>query len=255
MEKKTRNSKPKIDLTGQHFGRWTALEYVKPGKWKCQCSCENHTIKLVEGRNLRGGKTLSCGCLQKERTSKANSKDLTGQKFGLLTAKERIVENGITYYLCDCDCGNKNIKVDGRNLGSNHTSSCGCIKSKGETAVRKWLDQNNILYEREKTFIDCKGDNDLLKFDFYLPDYNILIEYDGEQHFILSRWGNTTKEEAVAKLEKQKRYDEIKNQWAKNNNVLLFRITYKDFKIIDKKMEDILNGRINDISGRTYYPS
>ena len=54
---KERNSKPRIDLTGMKFGRWTAIEYVKPGKWKCECSCDNHTIKIVDGRNLRAGKS------------------------------------------------------------------------------------------------------------------------------------------------------------------------------------------------------
>lgn len=43
----------------------------------------------------------------------------------------------------------------------------------------------NVSFEKEKTFIDCVNPktNFLLRFDFYLPDYNIIIEYDGEQHF------------------------------------------------------------------------
>ena len=237
--KKERKSKPRIDLTGKTFGRWTALEYVKPGKWKCQCSCENHTIKLVEGRNLRAGKTLSCGCLQKERTSQANSIDLTNQKFGLLTAKQRITENNCTYYICNCDCGNTDIKVDGRNLKSGHTISCGCIKSKGETKIASFLRKYKISFEREKIFSTCK-DKQELPFDFYLPDYNILIEYDGEQHFKLSRFGNKTKEEAEEDLKKYQYHDKIKNQWCEKNNVKLLRFSYKDYN----SLENILKEKI-----------
>ena len=239
QQKKTRNSKPRIDLTGQQFGRWTALEYIKPGKWKCQCSCENHTIKLVEGRNLRSGKTLSCGCLQRERTSIANSIDLIGQRFGSLIAKKRIKTNNTTYYICECDCGNIT-KVDGRNLKSGHTTSCGCIKSKGERAISLYLKNHNIDYEREKTFEDCI-DKQPLKFDFYIPSKNLLIEYDGEQHFQISRFGNKTVEEATQMLKLQQYHDQIKNQWCIDNNIELLRISFKEFNELDK----ILGGKLN----------
>lgn len=240
QQKQTRNSKPKIDLTGQQFGRWTALEYVKPGKWKCQCSCENHTIKLVEGRNLRSGKSLSCGCLQKERTSIANSIDLTGQRFGSLVAKKRIRENKITYYICECDCGNIT-KVDSRNLQSGHTISCGCIKSKGEKAIATFLKKYNIKFIKEKIFEDCI-DKQPLKFDFYIPSKNLLIEYDGEQHFQISRFGNKSIEEATEKFKLQQKHDQIKNEWCLKNNIELLRISYKDYKNIDKILGEKING-------------
>lgn len=237
-----RKSAPRIDLTGQQFGRWTALEYVPPGKWKCQCSCENHTIKLVEGRNLRSGKSLSCGCLQKEKTAEANSKDYTGQRFGKLIALERIRENGITYYLCQCDCGNPPIMVDGRNLASGHTTSCGCIKSKGEMFISQILLSNNIKFEREKTYTDCKlsNSNQCLRFDFYLPDYDLLIEYDGEQHSQISRFGNKTIEEAQKDLEETQMRDRFKDEWCKNNNHKLKRISYKDYSKLS--LDFILGG-------------
>ena len=235
--KETRKSKPRIDLTGQVFGRLVALEYIKPGKWKCQCSCEKQTIKIIDGRNLREGKTLSCGCLQKERTSQANSKDLTGQKFGLLTAKKRIKENGCTYYICNCDCGNTNIRVDGRNLKSGHTSSCGCIKSKGELKIASFLKANNILFEKEKTFSTCK-DKQELPFDFYLYEYNTLIEYDGEQHFKLTYFGNRTEEQAKEELKTYQYHDKIKTKWCEENNIKLIRFNYKNFNNLENLLKE-----------------
>ena len=238
----TRKSKPRIDLTNQTFGRWTALEYVKPGKWKCQCSCENKTIKLVEGRNLRSGKSLSCGCLQKEQVSKANSKDYTNMRFGKLIAEKRMRENNITFYLCKCDCGNI-IKVDGRNLSSGHTSSCGCIKSKGEYRIGQYLLNQEIVFQKEKQFEDCVDINKL-KFDFYLPDLNIIIEYDGEQHYQISRFGNKDYDTAKIEFEQVQKRDAIKTKWCVEKNIKLIRIPYTSFDDIEQILEKEL--KINE---------
>lgn len=84
-----------IDLTGQKFGRWTALERViKPNNrntyWRCQCECG--TIKEVMGKNLRNGRSTSCGCYKKEidsermiQLNKTRALDLCGEKYGFLT--------------------------------------------------------------------------------------------------------------------------------------------------------------------------
>lgn len=62
------NNTKLIDLTGQKFGRLTVVERhgVKDGHaaWLCKCDCGNTTV--VNGRNLRNGRTTSCGCYHKE---------------------------------------------------------------------------------------------------------------------------------------------------------------------------------------------
>lgn len=64
--------------------------------------------------------------------------------------------------------------------------SCGCLGgSKGEYIIENYLQLLNIEYEKQKTFdtlINPKT-NKKLRFDFYLPSYNLLIEFDGEQYF------------------------------------------------------------------------
>lgn len=73
----------KEDLTNKRFGRLTIIEqvedYIKPNgqhvaMWKCQCDCENKTIKIISGTHLKQGETLSCGCLQKEKASEARKR-------------------------------------------------------------------------------------------------------------------------------------------------------------------------------------
>lgn len=107
-------------------------------------------------------------------------------------------------------------------------------KSKGELKIQKWLDDNNIYYEKEFRFDDCKNKR-TLPFDFKLEDDSgkiILIEYDGKQHFEESFYGNN--------LEKQKFRDNIKNDYCNSHNIDLYRISYKDINNIDIILEEII---------------
>lgn len=116
------------------------------------------------------------------------------------------------------------------------------IKSKGGMFISQILLSNNIKFEREKTYTDCKlpNSNQCLRFDFYLPDYDLLIEYDGEQHSQISRFGNKTIEEAQKDLEETQMRDRFKDEWCKNNNHKLKRISYKDYSKLS--LDFILGG-------------
>lgn len=125
---------PVIDITGKQFGRWKVLRRVENNSrgdacWECQCQCDDHTIAVVLGKNLRSGHSQSCGCLKKEKAKeqgKKNSLDLTGQKFGQLTVIEKAYsKNYKVFWKCRCDCGNETF-VPGDKLKSGHTTSCGC---------------------------------------------------------------------------------------------------------------------------------
>lgn len=106
---------------------------------------------------------------------------------------------------------------------------CGnCIKSKGEERVERFLINNNFTYKREYKFDKCKGINHKLPFDFYLPELNTCIEYDGKQHFEpIERFGG------VEGFTEQKKNDNIKTEFCKNNNIKLIRIPYYDYKNIE----------------------
>jgi len=102
-----------------------------------------------------------------------------------------------------------------------HGSGCPkCKESKGERIIRNYIEKIKICYETQKTFNGCKHKRKL-KFDFYLPEYNMCIEYDGKQHFELrTYWGG---EEG---LKDRQHKDNIKNNFCKDNNIKLVRIKY-----------------------------
>lgn len=119
---------------------------------------------------------------------------------------------------------------------NNHLQGKGCPickMSHGETKIKKILDLNLINYDRQKTFNQCKNIR-LLPFDFYLIDYNIIIEFDGEQHFNKFRFETNYK-----KLNDRKINDEIKNNYCINNNIKIYRIKYNEN--IEIKMLEILS--------------
>lgn len=93
--------------------------------------------------------------------------------------------------------------------------------SRGASFIEDFLTYNDILFEKEKTFPGCEGDHRPLFFDFYISELNLLIEFDGRQHFIpVEFWGG---EDGLIKRQK---YDTIKNNYAKKHNIKLIRFNY-----------------------------
>ena len=110
-----------------------------------------------------------------------------------------------------------------------------CKETSGEQLVKQWLIMNDVKYEYQKYFSDCKNMR-MLPFDFYLPDYNCCIEYDGAQHFrVVDLWGG---EEY---LSKRQHNDRIKNRYCEENNIHLIRIRY------DEDVRTVLDGSLLSI--------
>lgn len=125
-----------------------------------------------------------------------------------------------------------------------HIQGSGCQKcseSKGERKVTLFLEKNNINFIKQKTFNDCRNTKTdrHLKFDFYLPNYNMCIEYDGEYHYEPWRL-YFDKSIAKDKFEEMKLRDKIKNDYCKNKNISLLRIPHFELKNIDKIISDYL---------------
>lgn len=109
-----------------------------------------------------------------------------------------------------------------------------CKESKGEIKISKYLNNISISFATQKSFESLKNII-ALKFDFYLDDINLLIEYDGEGHYFPC-FGSTL-EQKQKNLEDCQRRDKIKNEWALKNNIPLLRIPYWDFDRIEELID------------------
>lgn len=132
--------------------------------------------------------------------------------------------------LIDFNCGHEPNWISPNNLKKD-TECPVCSESKGEKIIRQYLENNNIAFVQEYRFDDCKHKRSL-PFDFYIPKYNLCIEFDGEQHYkAYDYFGG----ENVFKDTKIR--DEIKNKYCKENEINLLRIPYWELD----NVEDILN--------------
>jgi len=130
-----------------------------------------------------------------------------------------------------------------KNMENNKTRN-GCPKcslSKGERKIMAYLDKMDIEYISEFRINGCKNQI-TLPFDFYLPKYNMCIEYDGEQHFRpIEYFGG------IKTFEKQIERDKIKNDYYLDNNIKLIRIPFNMFD----EIENILISELNKSKSST----
>ena len=107
-----------------------------------------------------------------------------------------------------------------------------CNESSGERQIRQWLNKYDIKYEYQKPFKNCR-DILPLPFDFYLPNYNVCIEYQGIQHYkpVELFGGQKT-------FELQQKHDDIKREYCVNNNIKLLEIPY--WSNVEEKLNNFL---------------
>ena len=226
--------RPLIDLTGKKFGYLTVLELDKEKStnikyWKCQCECG--TIKSIQGGHLKDGSSTSCGCHRADKINIYNSNrliNLIGKKFGkleVLSEDKSRTKQGKHYWFCQCECGNI-VSIKGDSLRDGHSKSCGCTKSYGEEKIISILQELNINFITQKTFPGLVSEKGIaLRVDFYLPDLNTCIEYNGIQHYkATTGWSN---EEHLIYTQK---HDKIKQDYCQENKIKLIVISYLDYK-------------------------
>lgn len=114
-----------------------------------------------------------------------------------------------------------------------------CKESKGEAAIAKCLSEKNIQFFRQWTH-NTLVHKRLLKFDFFLPKFKILIEFDGIQHYKPVNWA--PKKKRFVLLKQLKLRDQLKTVWARRNGFLLKRFNYKS------SLPDDLNIFLKDFS-------
>ena len=115
-----------------------------------------------------------------------------------------------------------------------------CTTSHGEEKIINHLDKTNLKYQFQKMFSNCKNLRKL-RFDFYLPEKKLAIEYDGKQHFQPVMFGGINNETSELRFEKQRERDEIKNIYCQDNHIGLLRIPYSSEKEIPYILDCVIN--------------
>lgn len=234
------------NLAGTTKGVWKIIERApsreghRDAYWKCQCSvCGAEFESSTTNINRRN----HANCDHQGNSSGGRTPSLFPEMtFGNLTVKEYL---GNRVWKCQCSCGRfTNKRTDLLTTGKVYSCPICSGVSKGEAKLYDLLTKMNINFEQQKTFDTCRFEdtNALAKFDFFLSDLNILIEYNGEQHYTYRSNGWNNEENFKATQER----DRQKAEWCKENNFPLLIIPYTDFNILD---EDYLQEKIDKLIG------
>lgn len=236
------------DLVGKN--KVKLIRYIEKNsnrQWKCEFECNtegcNNTF-IVALNSVSSGSSQYCQECNKKKAQERGKKigtlsyykDYTNKEnpFYLFVKPLEYYDNkGIQYWDIQCKCCGKHYQerptyvISSTRRRGNNPCDCWRTKreSKGSILLQGILDGAGITFEKEKYYNDCvskKGN--FLYFDFFLPKQNILIEYDGEQHF----FDSFQRGEEIFKMYQEN--DKIKNQYCKNNNITLIRIPYTDYK-------------------------
>lgn len=200
--------------------------------WKCYRKCGNHEWK-ISIKNRAGNKKSGCPYCAGQKIcpckNKCNSfgylhpnltKEWHSDKNEKSPFEYTLYSGKLIYWQCLKYKDHMWKTSICSRTRKNKTGCPQCASSKGEKLVSKILDKLDIVYQTEKTFPQCKHIN-LLRFDFYLPNFNICIEYDGRQHTQpVDHFGGQKG------FEKTQRRDKIKNDYCKQNNIHLLRVSY-----------------------------
>lgn len=135
-----------IDITGQTFGEWKVISYAGNRKWNCVCSCNKEGV--VSGRDLRSGKSKSCG------HGSNGFKDITGQQFGDWEVLEYI---GNKKWKCRCTLCNSIHEVEGSKLRTGQSVRCASCAQVIDITGKRFGDWEVLKYCRDsKGYWLCK---------------------------------------------------------------------------------------------------
>jgi very-short-patch-repair endonuclease len=183
--------------------------------------------------HMRGSGCKSCSDDDKKldtNTFIEKSKKIHGNKYDYSLVKYSGTFNKVKI-ICETH-GEFNLTPNDHINGTKRGCSF-CNESTGEKQIAKILKENNIIFNRQQKFDECVN---ILKlsYDFYLPNYNLCIEYDGIQHFLPIEYFGGDK-----KLKKTKINDDIKTNFCIKNDIKLIRIKYTE-DVLQKLKTELL---------------
>ena len=232
-----------------------AFEYLD---FNLKCPNQSVTLKCKKHNEVFTQKYHShlehcCGCPQCQHETFRDRNLLSNEEF--IRRCESLYGDQFTYELIHYDGNINNVIVTCKDHGPVEVNARslmdgkGCplcrresdLTSNGEKFLLKFFERNNINFNYQKTFEGCVYKKSLV-FDFYLPDYNCCIEYQGKQHYFPQTWGVLTKEQAEETFKIQQIRDQIKREFCKKENINLIEIPYKR-KLYDvgKELAEYLN--------------
>lgn len=216
---------------------YSLVDYInRHTKVKILCKIHNTIFNQRPANHLRGEGCNLC------------SKNKKMSNFSFIEKCKTIHNDKYDYSLIDYRGAHYKVKISCPKHGifyqkaSHHIKGIGCPtcrESRGERKIRKFLENHHIDYIPQYKIPKCKNIKSL-PFDFYILSKNILIEFQGPQHYMLIDFsGYSSYEINLKNFNYTQQNDQIKRDYCKNNNISLIEISYKDN--VEEKLKAIFN--------------
>lgn len=206
----------------------------------CKCTTHNIEWSILPSELIKGSGCKLCG-IQKIKYKGTLSKEDYNEKLKIMNPDIEVIGAYIntsvkTRFVCK-KCNNEWLAPPCNLIYGNITGCPHCQEySKGETAIRNFLTNNNIDFILHHTFVGLNGcGNKPLSYDFYLPEFNILVEFQGIQHEKPIKFSKSITDVEVKKIfKRQQEHDRRKQEYAKLYNIKLLEIWYYDVDNINQ---------------------
>ena len=233
----------KANLVHNNKYDYSLVNYIN-NKTKVKIICKKHGVfeQLPNSHTIQ-----KCGCPKCANEETAIKQTFTSEKF--IEESKKIHGNKYDYSLVDYKNARTKVKIICKKHGMFeqiaycHQQGAGCPVcnySKGEERIQNYLIDNNIKFEPQKKYNDLI-DNSYLSYDFYIPSKNLLIEFNGMQHYEWEQYFQPTYRDFLV----QKHHDWLKRKYAKDNNINLLTIPYWELYNIDKILKEEQIGTSN----------
>ena len=219
---------------------YSKVNYIN-AKTKIIVICPEHgEFKMIAGKLRNGQGCPKCGIIKVANVSRKTTEEF-------IRDAKKVHGNRYDYSLAEYKSKNTKVKIICPKHGMFEQSACAHIKgqncprcnlSHGEEKILRWLNNNGYIINKD--YFTQKKFKELGKrsYDFYIPSKNLLIEYNGKQHYMISLYNGSLK-----KLKEQRHSDWIKRKFAKDKGINLLTIKYTDFN----NLENILENKIGTL--------
>lgn len=215
---------------------------------KVEIGCKTHGLFSQKPNAHTSAKAGCPHCAHDRKLAQGKARRLTNEEF--IDRSKAIYGDKFEYTNTRYVSGNKPVSINCKSHGEftiaraeKHlylTQACPvcCAKmSIPERLICDKLDSMNIEYTKEYTVdgLVSPSSGRPLRFDFFIPSHNMIIEFHGEQHFKQSSLMHPGD-----RFERMQQHDSIKESYAKKHNIRFEVITYKQIKDLDKIVTDLI---------------
>lgn len=212
---------------------------------KCRCLIDGFEWESQPSNLLNG----SAGCHECFKKRMHDEQALTQEEFKeKVTQKYPNVKILGQYYNAhesvECECMEHKIHFTGKPIQMLYSNISGCPKcydgsSSGEIKLRTILKSKNIKYIQEHIFKDCSYIKPL-RYDFYCPEINTAIEFQGKQHYEPISFSSKSDDEVIEEFQIAQKRDEIKRLYCKEKGIRLIEVPYWEFETMKEYLSQYI---------------